>query len=252
MARNCKILLVIAGLLVAFTCVPAWSVPPIVTSDETTDQPVTALPPTTPPVREAPSGPAPGAYYDANGHLVRAPANTEAVTPYPGTAPPAGKKPAERNMTADIINLVLNLVLVLAIAYLVLWAIKRYYLSGGRLATSKLPAGLKGRVIRVVETHAIGHGQRLHLIVVADQCLLVAQTPWRLEILSTVPLDALSSEPGEEAASASGFADLLARFTPRPAAPTQADDPTEPTTRGAVPLSHYFQQRDDRSSRGGK
>ncbi|MHB9025428.1 MAG: flagellar biosynthetic protein FliO [Armatimonadota bacterium] len=95
----------------------------------------------------------------------------------------------------QIVKTVLNLALVLAVAYLALLAVQKYY--QGRLPG--LPASLLGgnrprRVMRIIESIPLGPTRHVHLVSVGDRCFLLATSAQQLSLLTEITGDPVVEE----------------------------------------------------------
>jgi flagellar biogenesis protein FliO len=127
------------------------------------------------------------------------PASSEATTPLfaKETAKPAAK-PAGNALSWQIVKTMLNLVLVLAIAYLVILGAQKYY--QGRLPG--IPAALLGgnrprRVMRIVESAPLGPARQVHLLSVGSRTFLLASSGQQVSLLTEVTGDTAVEEAVE-------------------------------------------------------
>jgi flagellar protein FliO/FliZ len=109
-------------------------------------------------------------------------------------------QPAAAPATASLLNTVLSLCLVLALLFGLAWLAKRY---GPRAAGGSAN-------MRIVGALNLGGRERILLVEVADQWIVVGASPGRVNLLSTMPKqEGAEPPPGLAAHVPSGFADWL-------------------------------------------
>ncbi len=199
--------------------------------------PASTVPATAPPT--APPSNAVVETKDAHGKVIGTMPNPEAFTPLADSAKSATTESKPRDMLSQIINTILNLALVLVVAYLVLLGIKKYSFSG-RAALPKGAAPGKP-LLTVLESMTLGPGHKVHLVVVGKRCFLVGQTAQQVNLLHEVTDDpevmALVSRMASTAAAPAGFSGVLSQFFSQGAstAPTAA-----PRPEASIPLAQYY------------
>ena len=100
----------------------------------------------------------------------------------------------------DLLSLGMSMIVVVAAVLLIGWLYSRF----------RFPGGVSGSLINVVSSRALGPKERLVLVEVADQHLLVGITATSVQTLHTFdkPVTA-ASVPAEDATQPTGFADRL-------------------------------------------
>jgi flagellar protein FliO/FliZ len=145
------------------------------------------------------STPAPAAAAQQTEPTVSAQPQAGAPAPAPAVATPAYPPPAAP-ATASLLKTILALCFVLALLFGLAWAAKRY----GPKAT----AGSAN--LRIVGALNLGGRERILLVEVADQWIVVGAAPGRVNLLSTMPKqEGAAPLPGVAANVPSGFADWL-------------------------------------------
>ena len=96
----------------------------------------------------------------------------------------------------DILSLGLSMIIVVAAVIGLGWLYSRLRFNGGGA----------GDVIKIVASRALGPKERLMVVEVADQTLLVGMTATQVQTLHTFDKPVVAEQAGEEVA---GFADRL-------------------------------------------
>jgi flagellar biogenesis protein FliO len=118
------------------------------------------------------------------------PANPEATTPYLATtrkSDPATTAP-RKSPLAVVIDTILNLALVLVLAYLAMLGVKRY--MAGTLRLPGLPVRPQTRLLQVVETLPLAQGRSIYLVRAGDRSYLIGAGGQQLSLLGEVTGDA--------------------------------------------------------------
>lgn len=104
------------------------------------------------------------------------------------------EKSEDPSMVATVIGFIAKLILVLAIAYACIFALKKINTFKAGVVDSKK------RVI-VLEHTSIGPGRQLHLVSVGGKSLLIGSTPQQVSILTELDPDLIPDYQEEETAS---------------------------------------------------
>ncbi len=178
-------------LLLPFVAVPAQERP-------------TATPPTAGVTTTAPApAPTPAPVAGANPETSR-PWN------YGTRATDAPDAPREKGIAARVIDTILNLALVLVLAYVVMLAVKRY--MAGTLRLPGLPVKPPSRLLQVVETLTLAQGRSLYLISVGTRTYLIGATGQHVALLAEVTGD--GAVEAARAAAPATFSAALAGVLP--------------------------------------
>jgi flagellar protein FliO/FliZ len=116
---------------------------------------------------------------------------------FAATAP----NPVEPSFTGGLVQTVFGLAIVLALIWGAAWMLRRLNVGS--------PS--QGSAIRVLASQALGQRERVVLVEVADQWLVLGVAPGQVSALSAMPKGALPAPPSPSSPLASQFASLLAR-----------------------------------------
>ncbi len=114
--------------------------------------------------------------------------------------PVAAASPAQASSpTANMLQVVLGLVLVLALMAGAAWLLKR-------LSAAHTPAG---QAIKIIGGVAVGNRERVMVVEVADQWIVVGVAPGSVNALATLPRQILPESSASPATSGSNFSGWL-------------------------------------------
>lgn len=122
--------------------------------------------------------------------------------------------PKSTSLAAQIINTLLNLALVIGLAYLAMLGVKKY--MSGSLRAPGAPGSPPKRALRVLETLSLCQGRAVYLVAAGDRLFLVGASAQHVSLVSEVTGDATLAAALAHADNAAPgpFAAILARALP--------------------------------------
>ncbi len=146
-------------------------------------------------------------------HAPPADANPEASRPWKSDtrATDAPEAPRDKGAAARVLDTVLNLALVLVLAYVAMLGVKRYL--AGTLRLPGLPAKAQPRLLQVVETLPLAQGRSLYLVRAGARTYLIGAAGQQFILLGEVTGDG-AIEAALPPATPATFDAALARVLP--------------------------------------
>jgi flagellar biosynthetic protein FliO len=136
-------------------------------------------------------------------------------------------------LLAQILLTIVNLILVLGVAYLVMLGLKKYQQGTLRLRLPGMAAAPRpSRHLQVVESISLGPQRSLFIVTVGRRAYLIGATGQQLTVLDAMSADdvGIPEESAAETASPAAFVQTLTRLLTTPSAPAPSSSPAQAET----------------------